>query len=80
MNFVRWYNTEHRHSAINFVTPTERHHGADIAVLNALKNLYEAVKAKHPERWHGATRNWDRPTTVWLNPVRKPDRNLKIAA
>ncbi|WP_390624840.1 integrase core domain-containing protein [Mesopusillimonas faecipullorum] len=25
--FVTWYNTEHRHSAIKFVTPEQRHYG-----------------------------------------------------
>ncbi|MCK5354358.1 MAG: IS3 family transposase, partial [Methyloprofundus sp.] len=27
--FVRWYNDEHQHSAIKFVTPNQRHHGLD---------------------------------------------------
>ena len=31
--FVTWYNTEHRHSAIRFVTPDQRHRGEDIAIL-----------------------------------------------
>jgi len=30
---VRWYNTEHRHSAIRLVTPEERHRGEDQALL-----------------------------------------------
>ncbi|MBK7184320.1 MAG: transposase [Ignavibacteria bacterium] len=25
MKFVRWYNTTHRHSALKFVTPAQRH-------------------------------------------------------
>lgn len=29
--FVSWYNTEHRHSAIRFVTPDDRHFGRDAA-------------------------------------------------
>ena len=80
LQFVRWYNTEHRHSALKFVTPAQRHEGADIAVLVARKALYEEAKAANPGRWPGATRNWDRPATVWLNPVRQKDRNLKKAA
>ncbi|WP_169465840.1 hypothetical protein [Massilia polaris] len=27
--FVRWYNEEHRHSAIKFVTPAQRHAGLE---------------------------------------------------
>lgn len=30
--FVRWYNTEHRHSQISYVTPEQRHSGEDIAL------------------------------------------------
>lgn len=71
--FVRWYNFEHRHSAIKFVTPAQRHHGSDVAVLQARKALYEQAKANKPERWSGATRNWERPDTVWLNPPPKAE-------
>ena len=31
--FVQWYNQEHRHSAIAYVTPGQRHTGQDIALL-----------------------------------------------
>jgi putative transposase len=71
LKFVRWYNTEHRHSALKFVTPTQRHQGADIIVLKTRKALYEQAKQAHPERWSGSTRNWDRKEVMWLNPVRE---------
>jgi len=32
--FVRWYNTQHLHSAIRFVTPEQRHEGLDEEILN----------------------------------------------
>jgi transposase InsO family protein len=67
--FVRWYNQEHRHSAIQFVTPHERHEGLDQAILENRKLVYEQAKARHPERWSGATRNWDPVTEVSLNPA-----------
>ena len=28
--FVHWYNTEHKHSQLNFVTPQQRHTGEDV--------------------------------------------------
>lgn len=80
MNFVRWYNTRHQHSALKFVTPAQRHQGADIDILKARKALYEGAKAAKPERWRGPTRNWERPATVWLNPVRQENIKLKLAA
>lgn len=80
MKFVRWYNTTHRHSALKFVTPAQRHQGTDIAVLQAREALYAEAKAAKPERWRGPTRNWDRPAIVYLNPIRQQDNKLKKAA
>lgn len=40
-SFVQWYNEQHRHSAIQFVTPAERHCGAHQAILAKRKELYE---------------------------------------
>ena len=66
--FVRWYNEEHRHSGIRFVTPGERHRGDDVGVLEQRKAIYEAARQAHPERWSGTIRNWERPSSVSLNP------------
>lgn len=66
--FVHWYNEEHRHSAIGFVTPAERHAGRDTALLHQRVEVYEAAKKKHPERWSGTTRNWQHVQVVHLNP------------
>lgn len=66
--FVHWYNEEHRHSAIRFVTPAQRHAGQDGALLRKRVAVYEAAKARHPQRWSGATRNWEPVTVVHLNP------------
>ena len=60
--FVQWYNHEHRHSAIGFVTPDQRHMRIDTALLNQRVRVYEAAKARHPQRWSGATR--DRKSVV----------------
>ena len=66
--FVSWYNLEHRHSAIRFVTPQERHAGQDEALLLRRVDLYEQAKAANPNRWSGATRNWQPVREVHLNP------------
>ncbi len=65
---VHWYNHEHRHSAIRFVTPAQRHAGLDVALLAKRSDLYEAARAKNPLRWKRQTRNWRRVTVVHLNP------------
>ena len=66
--FVHWYNHTHRHSAIQFVTPHERHTGHDATLLAKRVDVYEAAKAKHPQRWSGSTRNWQPVQIVHLNP------------
>jgi len=66
--FVRWYNTEHRHSALAFVTPEQRHNGTDVDLLAQRQALYEQARAAHPERWSGAVRDWTPPGPVTLNP------------
>lgn len=76
--FVQWYNEEHRHSAINFVTPAERHAGLDTALLMKRAIVYEAAKNRYPERWSGATRNWQPVLVVHLNPDQHiAEKNVK---
>lgn len=66
--FVKWYNTEHLHSAIRFVTPGSRHLGLDKAILAKRTVVYEKAKELNPLRWSGPTRNWSPITEVLLNP------------
>lgn len=58
--FVTWYNGEHRHSGLRYVTPAQRHRVEAEALLAQRKTVYAAAKAQHPSRWSGATRtgNW----------------------
>lgn len=77
-SFVQWYNGKHRHSALKFVTPAERHQGKDKEILQRRKAVYEAAKRLNPQRWAKATRNWDHIDTVWLNPE-KIEQEVKQA-
>ena len=72
--FATWYNDEHRHSAIGFVTPAERHAGLDAGLLHKRIDVYEAAKKKHPGRWSGNTRNWQPVGAVHLNPDQHADK------
>lgn len=65
--FVRWYNDEHLHSAIGFVTPSARHEGSHKRVLERRTKVYEAARARHPERWSGSVRRWLDPDVVVLH-------------
>jgi hypothetical protein len=66
--FVAWYNTQHRHSAIRFVTPDERHFGREGEVLAQRHEVYQRAQRRHPERWSRSTRNWTPEGPVRLNP------------
>jgi len=68
--FVDWYNLEHRHSAINYVTPEERHTGEHLALLKRRTAVYEAARKRHQKRWTGVTRSWNPLKEVHLNPDR----------
>lgn len=70
IGFVRWYNHEHRHSGIRYVTPAQRHSGDDHAILAARHALYTEARARNPARWSGDTRNWSPILAVTLNPER----------
>ena len=68
---VHWYNEQHRHSAIGFVTPAQRHAQADEALLRARAAVYEEARQQHPTRWSGNTRDWTFIDQVHLNPDRQ---------
>jgi putative transposase len=69
--FVSWYNTQHLHSGINFVTPESKHQGDDVEILNNRNVIYMAARAKNPNRWSGKTRNWKPIDSVKLNNLKK---------
>ena len=69
-DFVRWYNFEHRHSGIRYVTPAQRHAGGDSAILERRHQTYLQARERHPARWSGHTRDWSPIGSVTLNPER----------
>ena len=75
-SFVDWYNVEHRHSGIRYVSPAQRHDGEDHAILAARDAVYAAARECHPTRWSGPTRDWSPIGAVTLN----PERDAVIAA
>jgi putative transposase len=74
--FVRWYNVDHRHSGIRYVSPAQRHAGEDVAILAARHALYDQARELNPARWSGKTRNWSPVGAVALNPER--DSVIKV--
>ena len=87
-SFVHWYNHDHKHSGIRYVSPAERHAGQDRDILAARHGVYVQAKAAHPRRWARHTRNWNPIAVVTLNPEREsaitaalnPSDNSSVAA
>lgn len=73
--FVNWYNKEHLHSGIKYLTPYQRHYGLDDKIIEQRINTYNEAKAKHPERWSKGIRNWSLPKYVALNPIEEREIN-----
>ena len=68
--FVHWYNVEHRHSGIRYVSPAPRHAGQDRDILDARHALYCRACESNPARWSRNTRNWTPINSVTLSPER----------
>jgi putative transposase len=68
---VSWYNHEHRHSGIRYVSPAERHAGRDREILRRGHALYLQARTANPRRWTRHTRNWQPIDAVTLNPERE---------
>lgn len=82
--FVFWYNTQHLHSSIRFVTPDDRHFGREQNILAKRYKVYAKARSRHPNRWSKNIRNWNPVHQVWLNPEKKKEtsqvHSLKKAA
>jgi transposase InsO family protein len=65
--FVAWYNHQHRHSGIKFVTPQQRHGGRAVEICRHRAVVYEQARGRNPKRWSRSTRCWRQPEVVWIN-------------
>ena len=75
--FVHWYNHEHMHSGISYVTPHDRHYGKDKKILEARRKTYRMAYEKNPRRWSCGPKAWNREEKVFINP-NEEDLNLKF--
>jgi len=67
--FFRWYNQDHRHSGLGFLTPATVHFGQAAAVRAQRDRVLSVAYAAHPERFvNGRPHPADLPNAVWINP------------
>jgi len=74
--FVNWYNTEHRHSAIGFVTPTQRRSGEYKEIIKARNKTMDQARLLNPERWGKKVRIWNATEVIFLNPNEETKERL----
>ncbi|MBB3059782.1 putative transposase [Microbulbifer rhizosphaerae] len=48
--FMHWYNHEHLHSGIKYVTPADRHDGKDVALLSGREKVYKLAREREIHR------------------------------
>jgi putative transposase len=76
LKFTHWYNYEHHHSGLNFLTPNQRHTGMDAVIFQNRQRVYEQAKEKNPNRWTRQCRKWELDAKVFLNPVKTEEQDL----
>lgn len=78
--FVSWYNDEHRHSGIKFLTPTQRYTGKDIEILAKRTLLYHEANARYPERWSDNIKNLEPVGPVCFNSEKGKAKSKEVEA
>lgn len=75
--FVNWYNTEHRHSAIGYVTPSQLGAGRDQEIYERRNRVLETARTRRPGRWVSGMRRWERIMVV-LNQEKKKYKEQRV--
>ena len=67
-NFFTWYNTDHKHSGLGFVTLEQVHYGLAEEVLNNRANVLQSAFEKHQNRFKGKMpKPLPLPEAAWIN-------------
>ena len=67
--FFPWYNTDHHHTGLGLLTPSDVHHGLAEHRVAARAAVLATAYGVHPERFPGGLPQPPaHPTEVWINP------------
>lgn len=68
-DFFTWYNDEHRHSGIGWLTPKMAHYGLAEDVTAFRQKILDQAYQNHPERFvNKKPKAPELPKIVWINP------------
>jgi putative transposase len=75
--FFPWYNTEHHHSGLGLLTPSDVHHGLAEQRVAARAAVLATAYGAHPKRFPGGLPQPPAcPTEVWINPPAAGSPNI----
>ena len=57
-SFMTWYNEYHLHSAINYISPNQKHRGQDKDLLEKRHQVFKQAQQKNPVRWSKSAAAW----------------------
>ena len=73
-DLLHWYNHEHHHCGLGFLTPADVHHGRTAQRLADRAGVLRAAHARNPERFvRGVPKPASPPMAVWINPPAASD-------
>jgi len=75
--FFKWYNRQHRHSGIQYLTPYHVHYGEAEQLLQQRRQTMLETYNTHPERFvQGPPKLQSLPVAVWINPPARQETDL----
>ncbi|ATB30101.1 IS3 family transposase [Melittangium boletus] len=66
VRFSEWYNRQHLHGSLCFVSPNDRYFGREGQVLARRRMVYERARQRAPIRWSRGSRRWQPPDPLQL--------------
>lgn len=74
--FLSWYNNEHRHSSLAYLSPSDVHYGRGEQILAQRAQVLLAAFEAHPQRFKGRVPSpGTLPQAVWINPPKAVDKD-----
>jgi putative transposase len=74
-SFFDWYNEDHRHSGLRYLTPNQVHSGVSGSIVTARQRVLDAAHAQHPERFvRRPPKALAPPAVVYINPPKEEDK------
>lgn len=70
--FFTWYNTQHHHSGIAWLTPEDMHYGRAMQTIQIRQQALDEAFIRHPERFRNRPPQAAfPPVAVWINPPKQ---------